>query len=55
LRVVILALDSAGVSYPLFVLIAYNGQTSVETAGELTDFINEDLKRLYPERTKAMS
>ncbi|GAX77756.1 hypothetical protein CEUSTIGMA_g5199.t1 [Chlamydomonas eustigma] len=26
----------------------------VEVAGELTDFINEDLKRLYPERAKAM-
>ena len=29
-------------------------QTGVEAAGELTDFINQDLRKLYPERARAM-
>ena len=29
-------------------------QTGVEVAGELTDFIKEDLMRLYPQRAQAM-
>ncbi len=38
----------------LHIVIVGGGPTGVEVAGELTDFINQDLKRLYPERAKAM-
>lgn len=38
----------------LHVVIVGGGPTGVEVAGELTDFIANDLAKLYPERAKAM-
>ncbi|KAL6749899.1 pyridine nucleotide-disulfide oxidoreductase-domain-containing protein [Haematococcus lacustris] len=38
----------------LHIVIVGGGPTGVEVAGELTDFVNEDLRRLYPDRARAM-
>jgi len=38
----------------LDIVIVGGGPTGVEVAGELTDFIEQDLKRMYPDRAKAM-
>jgi len=38
----------------LHIVIVGGGPTGVEVAGELTDLINQDLKRLYPDRARAM-
>ncbi len=38
----------------LHVVIVGGGPTGVEVAGELTDFIANDLAKLYPDRAKAM-
>jgi len=38
----------------LHIVIVGGGPTGVEVAGELTDFINQDLKNLYPERARSM-
>ncbi|KXZ48051.1 hypothetical protein GPECTOR_30g146 [Gonium pectorale] len=38
----------------LHVVIVGGGPTGVEVAGELTDFIANELRKLYPERAKAM-
>jgi NADH dehydrogenase FAD-containing subunit len=35
-------------------LICISWPSGVEFAGELTDFVQQDLKRLYPERARAM-
>lgn len=38
----------------LHIVIVGGGPTGVEVAGELCDFIAQDLKRLYPDRARAM-
>ena len=38
----------------LHIVIVGGGPTGVEVAGELTDFIAQDLRRVYPDRARAM-
>jgi NADH:ubiquinone reductase (non-electrogenic) len=38
----------------LHVVIVGGGPTGVEAAGELSNLINRDLRRLYPQRAKSM-
>ena len=38
----------------LHIVIVGGGPTGVEVAGELSDLINRDLKKMYPERARAM-
>lgn len=38
----------------LHVVIVGGGPTGVEFAGELCDFVNQDLARMYPKRAKSI-